>query len=126
MNRFPEIWIVDFEFQVPPGCKPIPLCVAAFELHSNQTIQYWIDQDSETRFDFPSGPDSLYVSFFASAEVGCHLVLDWPIPNQLIDLYVEFRNLTNGRTLPCGNGLLGTHILDYPQWIVQRKVSSVT
>ena len=107
MNRFPEIWIVDFEFQVPPGCKPIPLCVAAFELHSNQTIQYWIDQDSETRFDFPSGPDSLYVSFFASAEVGCHLVLDWPIPNQLIDLYVEFRNLTNGRTLPCGNGLLG-------------------
>ena len=25
----------------------------------------------------------------------------------VLDLYIEFRNLTNGRPVPCGNGLLG-------------------
>jgi len=53
------------------------------------------------------GPDSLFVAFYSSAELGCHLALGWPLPVNVLDLYVEFRNLTNGRELPCGNGLLG-------------------
>ena len=41
------------------------------------------------------------------AEVGCHLALGWPVPANVLDLYVEFRNLTNGKQLPCGAGLVG-------------------
>ena len=51
--------------------------------------------------------DSLFVAYYASAELGCHLALDWPTPQNILDLYVEFRNLTNGNRVPCGAGLLG-------------------
>jgi hypothetical protein len=35
------------------------------------------------------------------------LALDWPLPERILDLYVEFRLLTSGRPAPCGAGLLG-------------------
>ena len=54
-----------------------------------------------------SVPTCLFVAYFASAELGCHLALDWPLPARVLDLYVEFRNLTNGLDPYCGNGLLG-------------------
>ena len=53
------------------------------------------------------GPDSLFLSFYASAEVTCHLALGWPIPINIVDLFAEFRNLTNGLTLPAGRSLIG-------------------
>ena len=52
-------------------------------------------------------PINLYVAYYASAEIGCHLALDWPMPERILDLYVEFRCQTNGATLPCGKSLLG-------------------
>ena len=56
---------------------------------------------------FDSGPFDLVVAFYASAEVGCYMNLGWEPPANVIDLYVEFRNLTNGLDTPCGSGLLG-------------------
>ena len=56
---------------------------------------------------YPLDKDSLLVAYYASAEMGCHLSLGWPMPANLLDLYTEFRNHTNGLTKPCGNGLLG-------------------
>lgn len=53
------------------------------------------------------GQDSLIAAYYASAEMGCHLSLGWPMPENLLDLFTEFRNLSNGLTTPCGNGLLG-------------------
>jgi hypothetical protein len=47
------------------------------------------------------------VAYYASAELGCHLALKWPMPARILDLFVEFRCLTNGRPTPCGSGLLG-------------------
>jgi hypothetical protein len=47
------------------------------------------------------------VAFYASAEMGCHLQLGWELPVNLLDLYVEFRAMTNGYDLPHGRGLLG-------------------
>ena len=48
------------------------------------------------------------VAYAAQAELSCFLALDWPLPVNVIDLFVEHRVATNGRVLPCGNGLLGT------------------
>ena len=55
----------------------------------------------------PGGDSDLLVGFFASAEVACYLELGWEIPKYIIDLYAEFRVLSNGRQLVGGNGLLG-------------------
>ena len=56
---------------------------------------------------FPVDNDTLFVAYFASAEVGCFLELGWPAPTRILDLFTEFRNATNGIPLPGGRGLLG-------------------
>ena len=56
---------------------------------------------------FDTGPDAALVAYYASAELGCFLELGWPLPVHVIDLFVEHRVETNGKKLPCGNGLLG-------------------
>ena len=56
---------------------------------------------------YPIGSDVLFVAYFASAELGCHLALGWPLPARVLDLYVEFRNRANGLSPPNGFGLLG-------------------
>jgi len=33
--------------------------------------------------------------------------MEWELPTRVVDLFIEFRNISNGRRLPCGNGLLG-------------------
>jgi DNA polymerase family A len=103
---FAEIWAVDFEFSAEPGEKPQPLCLVALELCSGRKVRVWRDE-----FDivppYPTSPDALFVAYYASAEISCHLVLAWPVPERVLDLFAEFRNLTNG--VPTGNGasLLG-------------------
>ncbi|MGE3536746.1 MAG: DNA polymerase, partial [Candidatus Tectimicrobiota bacterium] len=37
----------------------------------------------------------------------CHLALSWPLPQRILDLFSEFRTLSNGLNLPHGRGLLG-------------------
>ena len=49
----------------------------------------------------------LFVAYYASAEIGCHLALGWPVPERVLDLFTEFRNHTNGIPTVSGAGLLG-------------------
>ena len=49
----------------------------------------------------------LFVAYYASAELGCFRALDWPAPVRVLDLFCEFRYLTNGVGTVAGNGLLG-------------------
>jgi hypothetical protein len=101
-----EIWAVDFEFVPKPGERPDPVCLVARELRSGHTIRLWQDQFGHVP-PYPIGPESLFVSFYASAELGCHRVLGWPMPARILDLFTEFRNCTNGLETPSGNGLIG-------------------
>ena len=82
--------------------------MVARELRSGRTLRLWQHElEALPRAPFDTGPDSLLVAFYASAEIGCFLALGWPVPENILDFYVEFRNLTNGLPLPCGAGLLG-------------------
>jgi hypothetical protein len=63
-----------------------------------------------TTAPFPVGDKALCVAYFASAEMDCFQALGWDFPVNLLDLYTEFRCLTNGLTLPHGRGLLGALI----------------
>ena len=56
---------------------------------------------------YATGPDVLFVAYYASAELGCYRVLGWPMPQRILDLFTEFRARTNGLDTPAGNGLLG-------------------
>ena len=107
VHRFQSVWFVDFEFHAPRGSQPQPLCLVAEELHSGAVVRRWLEGATQTGPPYPNDENSLFVSFFASAEIGCHLALGWPVPKRILDLYVEFRNLTNGKSTPCGRGLLG-------------------
>ena len=105
---FREVWLVDFEFSAPSGERPVVVCLVAKELHSGRLIRLWEDEIAQLdRPPYPTDRQSLFVAYYASAELGCHLALGWPLPECVLDLFVEFRVLTNGKELPCGAGLLG-------------------
>jgi hypothetical protein len=108
LDVYREVWLADFEFSAPPGERPTPVCLVAREFWSGRTIRVWQDDllDSPSP-PYPTGPQVLYVAYYASAELGCHLALDWPMPERVLDLFAEFRCLTNGLNPHCGNRLLG-------------------
>ena len=107
MFGYERIWLVDFEFRAVPGERPVPICMVALELEKKRCLRVWLDGEATLPAPYPFRSQDLYVAYYASAELGCHLALGWPIPNNILDLYIEFRNRTNGLPVPCGNGLIG-------------------
>src|SRR5262245_29892233 len=109
MDRLPyrEIWLVDFEYTARAGSTPDPLCVVAWDPAPGRRVRQWLSGEAPELPPYPTGPGALFVAYYAAAELSSHLALDWPLPQRVLDLYVEFRNATNGLPVPCGNGLLG-------------------
>jgi hypothetical protein len=94
---FVEIWGLDFEFQAPPSCNPIPNCMVAREFKTGRVIRMTFDELRKSKnAPFNIGPDSLVVAYYAPAEMSCFIALGWEPPANLVDLYAEFRNATNG------------------------------
>jgi hypothetical protein len=107
LSPYHRVWLVDFEFTAAPGERPVPLCCVARELHTCRLERFWLADVAPDLPPYGTGPDSLFVAYYASAELGCHLALNWPTPARVLDLFVEFRCRTSGLTTPCGHGLLG-------------------
>jgi DNA polymerase-1 len=101
-----EIWLVDFEFLALPGERPNPVCLCALELRTGRLVRQWRDEFGLTP-PYSIGPDALFIAYFASAELGCHLALGWRQPARVLDLFIEFRSRTNGLPTPSGSGLIG-------------------
>ena len=55
----------------------------------------------------PPFPTDVLIAYYASAELGCLQALGLPFPTYVLDLFTEFRALTNGRNTPNGASLLG-------------------
>jgi DNA polymerase I len=120
LEALPHRYIVaaDFEFEFGghasfeeasrSGERQRPVCLVAKELRSGQTWRLWRDELlSTTAPPFPIGPDALFVAYYASAELGCFRALGWPKPANILDLFTEFRDRTNGLPTPAGAGLIG-------------------
>jgi hypothetical protein len=104
-RHFDNVWLVDFEFCAPDGERPIPLCLVAREFFTGRIIQTWNPSGSLPPYGI--GSRDLFISYYATAELGCHIALNWPMPVRIVDLYAEFRRLTCGIEVPNGYGLLG-------------------
>jgi len=106
LDAWREVWAADFEFVAHPGERPDVVCLVARELKSGKIIRLWRDQLGPVP-PYSIGADCLFVAYYASAELGCHLALGWPMPARILDLFTEFRTQTNGLDTIAGNSLLG-------------------
>jgi hypothetical protein len=110
LDAYREVWLVDTEFSQPPGERPTPVCLVAREFRSGRTLRLWQDDLRGRRtLPYPIGPDVLFVAYLASAELGCHLALGWPLPARVLDLYAEFRCQTAGLAKPPPIGKSRSH-----------------
>ncbi|MGA2917949.1 DNA polymerase [Methanoregula sp.] len=103
-----SIWVVDFEYTSNPGERPNPVCLVARELRSGKTENIWLEGENSGDLKSPPyspGKDAIFISFYAPAEMSCHLALGWQMPANLVDLFAEHRVQTNG-LLGVGNSLL--------------------
>lgn len=108
---FRELWFVDYEFSAPPGERPTVICLVAIEGVTGRKLRLWQDELRGLEHPpFAVDEASLFVAYYASAEMSCQLALSWPMPFHVLDLFVEFRNITNGLNPPCGASLLGALI----------------
>lgn len=105
------VWCSDFEFHPAasrPGNLPVPVCLVAHDVVSGATHRHWQnDLARMAKAPFPTDASAVFVAYNASAEMSCFQALGWSPPAQILDLYAEFRQLTNGLPLPAGKGLLG-------------------
>jgi hypothetical protein len=115
LKRFNQVWAVDTEYIARPGERPIPVCLSAYEYRSRRKILLWQDQlGSEPPFDISS--DSLFVTFYAPAELGFFRAIGWQQPALVLDLFAEYKNRLNGYCNPRGYSLvaaLAHHGLDH-------------
>lgn len=102
---FRAVWLVDFEFHQPDGERPTPICFVAKELFTGTTVRQFSPFGCGPGYGI--GEDDLFISYYATAELGCHLALGWPMPARVVDLYAEFRRHVCGLAVPNGHGLLG-------------------
>jgi hypothetical protein len=95
LSRFKEIWFVDTEFTERPGERVVPICLVAHELYSGRWVELWEDQlSSLVAAPFDTGLDSLVVAYASTAEMLCFKAWGWDEPENLVDLYAEYRVIT--------------------------------
>jgi len=100
LTRFEEVVLVDFEFNGgernprSEGNRPNVVCLVAHELRSGRRFRLWHDQIG-SKPPYRIDAKTLFVAFYASAELICHLSKGWPLPVNILDLFIEFRRMTN-------------------------------
>lgn len=108
------IFLADFEFYPAnrkEGNPPTPVCLVVREWPSGKTSRYWWDELRRmAQAPFPTGADALFVAYYATAELDCFHALGWQTPQNVLDLFCEFRCLTNGLRPVGGASLLGALI----------------
>jgi hypothetical protein len=101
--------VVDFEFEFGghatledagrSGERPRPVCMVAKDLRSGQTWERFRGEFGPQP-PFPTGPDSVLIAYYASAELGCFRALGWQFPTFVLDLFTEFRASPMGAIPP--------------------------
>lgn len=125
LDGFTEVVVVDFEFRQPDGERPEPVCVVAHELVSGRRHRRMLTSDMPPEPPYPVDDGTLVAAYYAPAEMSCHLSLGWTLPVHVLDLYAEFRNLTNGLEMKGGRSLLDAlvfHGLDAMEAVEKERL----
>jgi hypothetical protein len=93
----------DFEYRPDANHHPAPVCATFLELRTGRRVELWEKFGPEP--PFPTARDWLWVSYHASAETECHIALNWPVPETVLDLEAEFRCATTNYIVVGGKGL---------------------
>jgi hypothetical protein len=97
LDRFCEINVGDFEYQIDANGLPAPVCLSVIELRSGREILLRRPELlALRRLPFETGPTGLFVAFNASAEHLCFARLGLRPPTHTYDPYVVTAALTNG------------------------------
>lgn len=108
LEAFDEVWLVDAEYSAQPGCRPVPICLVAKEAFTGRELRLWEDELAAAAAPaFRIDGRALFVAYATSAEFSVFHALGWPAPARTLDLFVEFRAMTNGLKTPSGAGLIG-------------------
>lgn len=105
LSQYRGVVVWDFEFRPDANARPAPVCATFLELHSGRRVAFWTEFSATP--PFPTNRGWLWVSYHASAETGCHLALNWPLPEVILDLEAEFRCSTTNTAMPAAKGLPG-------------------
>jgi len=99
LGDFREVVLLDAEFVAVDGEPVVPVALVAYELRSGSRHELFFD-DRQARYSnpLPEGDDVLHVAYSAQAEWGTFLALGWNLPVHVLDLFAEFRCITNGLT----------------------------
>jgi DNA polymerase-1 len=103
--RLRRSWAIDFEYSAGSGDRPSIICMVAKCALTGISLRLWGDDLHHCPFD--CGDDELFIAYYASAEASCFDVLGWPRPRRMLDLFAEFRCLTNGAGTQHGASLIG-------------------
>ena len=85
LDQFEEIVLVDFEFNNGDrnprreGNRPNVVCMVAHKLRSGRRFRLWHDQLG-AKPPYRTDSRTLFVAFYASAELTCHLSKGWSLP----------------------------------------------
>lgn len=106
LSGFDQAVVIDAEFHTGRvrGNKPTPVCICALELRSGHRQRIWCEPGERLPNPFPT--DAVYIAYSASAEWLCFEALGWAPPRYVIDLFAEYRCLTNGLNTGVGTSLL--------------------
>lgn len=90
LRGYKHIWVFDWEYIADPGEPPVPVCLVAVDLVSGDIVRRW-RTEFEQGAPFSTEAESLFICFSGVGDISCFLVLGWPLPQRLVDMYPEVR-----------------------------------
>jgi DNA polymerase-1 len=97
-GNFREIVVADFEYEIGDDQLPDVLCLVAHILDETlqhvRTVKLWRGEFGD-KPPFGVGPDSLFVSYSAWAEMTCFQELGWEFPEHIFDQHAAYLAASN-------------------------------
>lgn len=94
-ERFPYLYVADTEYVAPPGERHTPVCLVGHGFHKARRIENFFHKKGVSPFRDPE--HTLVIGYNLPSELKTMLALGWELPEDLIDLHVEFLNQINGQ-----------------------------
>src|ERR1019366_981005 len=104
-SMFPGgVYFGDTEYATVDGELFNGVCACFHEYRTGAVVTLAVETEGQRPpAPLSFGPDTLFICYSAGAELGFFNSMRWRLPYNVLDLWVEYRNLTNGKTDNQGN-----------------------